>query len=66
MKITLNGAGHDIPGGSTVAALLESLGLSDKPAAVELNKGLVRKVEHAETTLREGDTVEVVTLVGGG
>jgi thiamine biosynthesis protein ThiS len=33
---------------------------------VEVNRQLVRRVHHGETRLSEGDTVEVVTLVGGG
>ena len=66
MKITLNGVEHAIRDGATVAALLEDLGLADKPAAVEVNRALVRKPDHHQTTLSEGDAVEVVTLVGGG
>ncbi len=66
MKITLNGAEHALQEGTSVAALLDTLGLAEKPAAVEVNRGLVRKSEHPETVLREGDTVEVVTLAGGG
>jgi sulfur carrier protein len=34
--------------------------------AVEVNRRLVRRAEHASTRLAEGDRVEVVTLVGGG
>jgi len=50
----------------TIAALLESLGLAGQAVAVEVNQQVVRKKDHAETELTEGDTIELVTLVGGG
>jgi thiazole synthase len=34
--------------------------------AVELNRGLVTRAQHAETPISEGDVLEIVTLVGGG
>ena len=42
------------------------LGLRGQAVAVELNRRVVRKKDHAQTELREGDTLELVTLVGGG
>jgi thiamine biosynthesis protein ThiS len=33
---------------------------------VEVNRKVVPRRQHAEHTLRDGDTVEIVTLVGGG
>ncbi len=66
MKLQVNGETRDIQQATNVASLLKELGLSDTPAAVEVNRKLVPKREHANTPLNEGDTVEVVTLVGGG
>lgn len=66
MEITVNGKKKAVQTGTTVEALLIELGLGGQPAAVELNKTLVPKRRHAEQTLAEGDTIEVVTLVGGG
>ena len=34
--------------------------------AVELNRAIVRRLDHPTTQLTDGDTIEVVTLVGGG
>lgn len=66
MKLQVNGETRDIQQAANVDSLLEELGLADTPAAVEVNRQLVPKREHASTPLNEGDTVEVVTLVGGG
>ena len=51
---------------TTVAALLLSLGLAGQAVAVELNQQVVRKKDHGQTELKAGDTLELVTLVGGG
>lgn len=66
MQLTVNGQPFEVPDGSTVRALLERMELGQSPCAVEVNKRLVTKRLHAEHALAEGDTVEVVTLVGGG
>ena len=51
---------------TTVAELVEELGLAGQAVAVEVNRAIVPKRSHGETVLRPGDAVEVVTLVGGG
>ncbi len=47
-------------------SLLEELGVKQPHVAVELNLEVVPRAQHAATALREGDRLEVVTLVGGG
>ena len=66
MQVTVNGKSTQVQDGSTVAALLEELGLSKHPCAVEVNKKLVPKRLHTAHTLSNGDVLEIVTLVGGG
>jgi sulfur carrier protein len=66
MRVTVNDQPTDLPETATIADLLTQLALPGTRVAVEVNRQLVRRLQHAETRLREGDTVEVVTLVGGG
>lgn len=66
MRITVNDESREVPDGCTVAGLLQLLALPATRAAVEVDKTLVRRAEHAGHVLREGAVVEVVTLVGGG
>ena len=66
MEIELNGQSREINNGTTVATLLEVLQLDPRQLAVERNRELVSRADHAEVTLVEGDCIEVVTLVGGG
>ena len=66
MRINVNGEVRDVPPGTTVAALLELLDVPRQATAVEVNRLLVPRSEHAARALAEGDAVEIVTLVGGG
>lgn len=66
MIVTVNGDNREIPEGTSVRGLLELLNLASAAAAVEVNRKLVRKAEHASTILKPSDTIEIVTLVGGG
>ena len=66
MKIMLNGQEHQCEAPLTVSALLQQLQLGDKRVAVEVNKDIVRRAQHAEHQLQDGDQVEVVSFVGGG
>lgn len=65
-RILVNDRERIIPAGTSVTALLGELGLSPKFLAVELNRRVVPRAEHATTVLSDGDCLEVVTLVGGG
>jgi thiazole synthase len=64
--IILNGEPRPLRQPSTVADLLAKLGHDGRRVAVEVNLDLVPLARHAETKLKEGDAVEIVTLVGGG
>jgi sulfur carrier protein len=66
MQLTVNGQAHQVPEGLTVRALIERLGLTDGPVAVEKNRQVVPRAEHATTALSDGDELEIVHFVGGG
>jgi sulfur carrier protein len=66
VEVTLNGETRAVPDGLTVRALLDHLGLGEGPVAVEINREVVPRAEHAERPVAAGDAIEVVHLVGGG
>ena len=66
MHLIINGEPFDFSTGNTVWQLLGQLNLSDRPVAVERNGQIVSHSTFDQTELNEGDTLEVVTLVGGG
>ena len=66
MRLRLNGEVRDVPDGTRLAGLFESLGLDAAQVAAERNGELVPRSEWGALVLAEGDELEVVTLVGGG
>jgi sulfur carrier protein len=66
MQLIVNGQERDLAEETTIADLLEELGLDPRLLAVERNLALVPRTQHAVTKLAAGDRIEVVTLVGGG
>ncbi|OSZ43653.1 thiamine biosynthesis protein ThiS [Alcaligenes faecalis] len=66
MNITLNGQSKTLQNSDTVGTLIIELGYENKRIAVELNGDIVPKSQHANTAIKEGDTIEIVVAVGGG
>jgi sulfur carrier protein len=55
-----------VPSGLTVRGLIEHLGLTDGPVAVEKNRAVVPRADHTKVELSDGDVLEIVHFVGGG
>jgi sulfur carrier protein len=66
IDVVINGQTRTVNAGTTVAALIGELGLGDRRVAVEKNREVVPRAQHATTLLADGDRLEVVTFVGGG
>ena len=63
--VKVNGVDVDTAG-QTLADYMATTDFDVKRIAVELNEEIVPKAKYAETTLADGDVVEVVSFVGGG
>jgi sulfur carrier protein len=68
MTIVVNGAQRDVGPATSVAELVRALGRDPDQAgtAIARNGDVVPRRHWADTLLADGDTVEVVTAVGGG
>ena len=66
MELTVNGARREVPAAITVTELLAELGLGNDLVAVERNEEIVPRAQHPQTTLEDGDAIEIVHFVGGG
>lgn len=66
MELLVNGEKKQLDDRQSVSDLVTLLGLGRRAVAVEVNKQLIPRKQHATATLRDGDIVEIVTLVGGG
>ncbi len=65
MRIEINGKRREVAA-ETLAALLQELEYDERHVATALNQAFVRKVDRAETKLREGDRIEIVSPRQGG
>lgn len=65
MIVMVNEKRVEVDERTTVATLLESLGLPDRGIAVALDSSVLPRSQWA-TTLSDGDRLEVVTAVQGG
>jgi sulfur carrier protein len=63
--VKVNGTELDIAG-KTVAEYLAATDYDPQRIAVERNGDIVFKAEYAVTVLEDGDSLEIVSFVGGG
>lgn len=63
--VKINGTLCDAAG-KTLAAYLATTSYDTKRIAVERNGDIVPKAQYDATVLQDGDTLEVVSFVGGG
>jgi sulfur carrier protein len=66
MDVIVNGSSREVPDGLSVKDLVAHLGLGDGPVAVEINREIVPRADHASRAVAKGDTIEIVHFVGGG
>ncbi|MBS4214531.1 MULTISPECIES: sulfur carrier protein ThiS [Neobacillus] len=67
MKVTLNGEWTQIPDNIIfVSDVLKHYKIHDKVVVVEVNGGILSKLEHQSTRLADKDRIEIVHFVGGG
>ena len=66
IRLRVNGRGVDLEAEMPLLAYLEQLGVDPRAVAVEVNERILDRAEFGRTTLRDGDVVEVVRMVGGG
>lgn len=63
--VKINGENLDIAG-KTIAEYLLTTSYDAKRIAVECNGAVIPKTQYGKTVLADGDSVEIVSFVGGG
>lgn len=66
ITLSINGELRQFQGPLTIAGLIVALELTGKRIAIEKNGDIVPRSLHAQTTLEDGDQLEMVVAVGGG
>lgn len=64
--ITVNGKQKELANTVSVKEYLEQNGYVISQIAVELNEEILPKPEYADTVLKNGDVMEIVSFMGGG
>ena len=66
IKVKVNGELREVRAGSSIAQLLEQIGIDAAKVAVERNLEIVPRSTLADVRIEDGDDYEIVTFVGGG
>jgi thiamine biosynthesis protein ThiS len=66
MQLQINGDEKEFAEGLTLGRLVGELGMKADRVAIELNREIIVRTQWAETTLHDGDKLEIVHFVGGG
>ena len=63
--VKINGESKDVAG-MTLTVYLATIKYDPKRIAIERNGDIVPKVQYSQTVLEDGDSIEIVSFVGGG
>jgi len=66
INVSINGAVQQFPDATSVATMIDQLGLTGKRIALERNGAIVPRSTFASQQLADGDKLEIVVAVGGG
>lgn len=66
ISLTVNGKRQQVKAPVTIHAFLESRKIDVRLVAVARNGEVVRRSDHEQVLLQDGDTVEIVRMVAGG
>jgi sulfur carrier protein len=66
ISLEVNGKPVELAGPTPLLTYIDQLGVNPQAIAVEHNGQILDRAAYGSTTLREGDRVEIVRMVGGG
>ena len=66
ITLTINGRERQLPAELSLPALLTELGVDRRLVAVAHNGDVIPRATYDDVTVRDGDRIEVVRMVGGG
>lgn len=66
MKVTVNGNEMEFQADISVQEMLDAMNNQNKMIVIEKNLEIVPKEDFAKTILKEGDSLEIISFVGGG
>ncbi|MBR1395986.1 MAG: sulfur carrier protein ThiS [Selenomonadaceae bacterium] len=52
--------------GQTLAEYLQNANYDERTIVIELNEEIVPKTQYGSTVIKDGDTIEIISFMGGG
>jgi sulfur carrier protein len=66
ITLQVNGKRVELEAPTPLVLYIEKLGVNPRTVAVEHNGEIIQRERFASVVLQQGDTVEIVRMVGGG
>ena len=66
MRIKVNGKEYSIREGTSILSLLNKLNIDPSRVVVEYNKEIIERNDLGNILLKDKDSLEIITFVGGG
>lgn len=66
MEILLNGKSHVLDNSSTLKQIIEQFSKNNKHIIAELNGSIIKSKSWQDIKVKNGDQLELVSIVGGG
>ena len=66
ISVQINGETHNLATSLSLPELLTQIGMNPRLVAVEYNGEILHRQYWSTTSIKTGDILEVVTIVGGG
>jgi len=66
MQITVNGEKQILGGPMTIGELLAKLGIDPETVVIEQNLDILKREDHGNVQIEEGDRIEIIRMVDGG
>jgi sulfur carrier protein len=66
INVTVNGESLALDGAGDLLSLLENMSANPDRVAVMLNDSILKRDNWQETSLADGDRLEILTFAGGG
>lgn len=66
MDITINGKKETLDSSKTLLELIQQKGLNKEKVVVEVNLKIIERQNLENSQINDGDSIEIVSFVGGG
>lgn len=66
IDVTINGKKQSISEGISLTSLLKLLDIDPRQVAVEYNREIIDRKKFDSVCMKESDSLEIITFVGGG